>query len=297
MLRRRTAMNFSSKFNNLARHAASCMEFFANKELYLDLQEACDYSLFSPGKRFRAVLSLATAELLELEAKKVSAFLVAIESIHIASLIHDDLPALDNDALRRGRASCHIVHGEGMALLAGDTLIGEAFALISQAKDLEAEEKVSLISLVAKTFIALCEGQAIDLSCAEKKDKNLLEKCHLKKTASLIEAAVIGPALLSTIKDDRKKIALLSEFSRNLGLLFQITDDILDVTSYTEKLGKKVGSDLEQAKQTYVSAYGLEGAKELACKHYERARSALEKVGGEIDFLMQIAESVLKREK
>lgn len=289
-------MNFSNKFNDLSRQAASFIEFFADKSLFSDLQEACDYSLFSPGKKIRAVLCLASAQLFSLEVKKVSAYLVAIECLHIASLIHDDLPALDNDSLRRGRATCHVVHGEGMALLAGDTLIGKAFSIIASA-DLDSAEKVSLIELLSRTFILLCEGQAIDISAGEKKDKKLLMECHLKKTAALIEAAILGPALLSSIKDDKEKFDSLSEFSKNLGLLFQITDDILDVTSSTEELGKNAGSDVAQSRQTYVSVYGLEGARELAKGHYQKAVSALRKVGGQVDFLMQLTESVLKREK
>lgn len=290
-------MNFSNNFNELSQKASSLIEFYSTRNLHKNLQNASDYSLFSAGKRLRPVLTLATAKMLAVDEKKVAQVIVGIESLHVASLIHDDLPALDDDTLRRGRATCHIEHGEGMALLAGDSLIAQCFLLITKAEFLDDAEKTKLNELLSQTFIEICEGQAIDISSTKQKDAELLELCHKKKTASLICASVLAAFYLSDFRKEVEIEDTLKEYGTNLGLLFQITDDILDQTSSSKVLGKNAGSDHDRNAQTYVSVYGLDGARELAKKHAEIAILALEKLDFEAEFFIELTKSVLQREK
>jgi geranylgeranyl diphosphate synthase, type II len=240
------------------------------------LQEAMRYSLLAGGKRIRPVLALATAEAIDLERTAVLPLAAAIELIHTYSLIHDDLPAMDDDDLRRGRPSCHKAYGEDVAILAGDALYAEAFRLLladpgSHPRNLLA----AACELAAATGVeGMVGGQYIDIAEKAPPGPEGLRRLHELKTGRLI-AASIECVLLLDGGLGRDKIQSFSTFARELGVLFQIVDDILDVTGSSETLGKHQGSDERLGKRTYVTEFGLDGARELAIQSRDRARTAL----------------------
>ena len=224
------------------------------------LLDAMKYSFFAGGKRVRPTLMLSCAEMLNIEFDLVLPFAFALECIHTYSLIHDDLPAMDNDDYRRGKLTNHKIYGEGMAILAGDALLNFAFSVMASENckrmDIKVCKCLSLISDFAG-FEGMIGGQAYDI-VAEKlhlKDDEILEYIEKNKTAKLIMCAVLVPALLS-----ENKFNLFYEFGYKLGLQFQIVDDILDVISNKETLGKSIGKDANSGKLTYVSMYGIENA-------------------------------------
>ena len=196
------------------------------------LLSACKYSLFGDAKRFRPQLCYQVGDLLNIDLNKIDDISLAIELIHTSSLIHDDLPALDNDDYRRGKLTCHKQYGEGIALLAGNILVSEAFHCISISKYYDAQHKTALIKLLSSTFTVLCDGQAIDIEYSNPKSKLQVtkESFYKKKTSELIKAALIAPCI---IFDDNKRadyIQLFTEYGDYLGLLFQLTDDIIEST-------------------------------------------------------------------
>jgi geranylgeranyl diphosphate synthase, type II len=240
------------------------------------LQEAMSYSLLAGGKRIRPVLALATAEAIDLERAAVLPLAGAIELIHTYSLIHDDLPAMDDDDLRRGRPSCHKAFGEDVAILAGDALYAEAFRLLladpgSHPRNLLA----AACELAAATGVeGMVGGQYIDIAEKAPPGPEGLRRLHELKTGRLIAASIECVLLLDGgLGSD--KIQFFSQFARELGVLFQIVDDILDVTGSSETLGKHQGSDERLGKRTYVTEFGLDGARELALQSRDRARTAL----------------------
>lgn len=254
--------------------------------MHAGLEEICSYALFPPGKCFRAALTLQTASALGVAQEELMSFGAAIEIIHAASLVHDDLPALDNDKLRRGRATVHSKYGEASAILAGDALFALAFQVLESAATNKQTGSIrqQLASLLQKTFIDICQGQLLDLQASGVISNSLsrpemtaadeLTLRHSLKTGALIEAAVIGPCYFT---DNQPRLqSALSRFAKSLGLLFQITDDILEATSEAGKLGKDVDSDLRKGTPTYVSVHGLAKAQQLAIEVADEGRRALE---------------------
>jgi geranylgeranyl diphosphate synthase type II len=240
------------------------------------LEEAMRYSLLAGGKRIRPVLALATAEAIGREPGWVLPLAGALELIHTYSLIHDDLPAMDDDDLRRGRPTCHKVYGEDVAILAGDGLYAEAFRLLlsEQAGEPEAILAASRELATATGVQGMVGGQYLDVAATAPDGPGGLRRLHELKTGRLIGASVECVLLLAgTGKPET--IDHYRAFAGELGVLFQIVDDILDVTGSEAVLGKQQGSDVRLGKRTYVTEFGLDGARSLAAESHERVRGAL----------------------
>jgi geranylgeranyl diphosphate synthase, type II len=249
---------------------------FSTEASSAGLEEAMRYSLLAGGKRIRPVLALATAEAIGREPSLVLPLAAAIELIHTYSLIHDDLPAMDNDDLRRGRPTCHRAFGEDVAILAGDGLYAEAFRLLlSEQQGEPADVLVAAAELASATGVqGMVGGQYLDVASTAPPGSDGLRRLHELKTGRLI-AASIECVLLLVGADKRDTIRLYRIFASELGVLFQIVDDILDVTGSQETLGKRQGSDARLGKRTYVTEFGLDGARNLARESHHRARAAL----------------------
>jgi geranylgeranyl diphosphate synthase, type II len=240
------------------------------------LEEAMRYSLLAGGKRIRPVLTLATTRALGGDPATVLPTAAAIELVHTYSLIHDDLPAMDDDDLRRGRATCHIAFGENVAILAGDGLMAEAYRLILERQAGDPARVLGALREVSDAIgvEGMVGGQYVDVAGDPELDADSLRGMHSMKTGKLIAAAVgVAPLLLGA--DEGARIAL-GRFASELGLLFQIVDDILDVTGSEEEMGKPSGTDERLGKRTYVSVFGLERARELAAHSHQGARAALD---------------------
>jgi geranylgeranyl diphosphate synthase type II len=239
------------------------------------LDEAMRYSLLAGGKRIRPVLTLATASAVGSAPEWVLPLAVAIELIHTYSLIHDDLPAMDDDDLRRGRPTCHRAFGEDVAILAGDGLYAEAFALLLSRQEAPAEQLLAAARELARATGAqgMVAGQYIDVAGTAQAGPGGLRRLHELKTGKLIAASVECVLLLAGLEEPARMP--FSGFARELGVLFQIVDDILDVTGSQETLGKQGGSDQRLGKRTYVTEFGLVGARELAGECRRRALAAL----------------------
>ncbi|MFP4020532.1 MAG: polyprenyl synthetase family protein [Halanaerobium sp.] len=267
-----------------------------NDQLAPPLTEAMKYTLLSGGKRIRPVLSLLTAELLAGDYQAALQAGSALEMIHSYSLIHDDLPAMDDDQLRRGIRTNHLVFGEATAILAGDALLTYAFEVLSEL-ELDAESKIKIIANTAKFsgYQGMVGGQVLDLE-AENKELSLAEmkEVHRAKTGALIKAAVLNGLYCSQYLPEEKRALL--DYAENIGVLFQIIDDLLDLTGETEKLGKVVGRDQELNKSTYPKLLGYEEAKISAEKHAARAKEALNIFGERADTLKDLVDYILKRQ-
>ena len=270
------------------------------------LSAAMRYSLDAGGKRFRPILTLAAAEAVAGASAGVEQAIVvalpaacAVELIHTYSLIHDDLPAMDDDSLRRGRPTNHVVHGEGLAILAGDGLLTEAFALLAHEprESLFAARKIRTIQVVAVAAGAcgMVGGQAIDLQAAgsARIDEQSLEDMHARKTGALIQAAAVAGAIMGGGADE--SIRAVEEYGRQLGLAFQIVDDILDVEGDAQALGKTAGKDARAGKPTYPSILGLDASRRLAAERHDSAIAALRSAGLDQSRLADIASWVVKR--
>ena len=264
---------------------------FAKEPATGGLEEAMRYSLLAGGKRIRPVLTLATAEAIGRERAEVLPFAAAIELIHTYSLIHDDLPAMDDDELRRGQPTCHVQFGEAVAILAGDGLFAEAIRLVTEQQEGNPAHVLSALErlVTAAGVDGMVGGQYLDIQ-GESDD---LRRLHELKTGRLIAASIdcvpvlygmTGPATIA-----------LGRFAAELGVLFQIVDDILDVTGEEAALGKPQGSDERHGKLTYVSVHGLERARELAAESHRNARAALTESGFETDTLDRITDYILTR--
>ncbi len=239
------------------------------------LEQAMRYSLLAGGKRIRPVLALATATALGQPAENVLPLAAALEMVHSYSLIHDDLPAMDDDDLRRGKPSCHIAFGEDVAILAGDALYAEAFRLILAE---QAGDSTKLLAAAAELAAAtgvngMVGGQYLDVEGAAADGPEGLRELHARKTGRLINSSVECVCLLLGV--DAEALLRYRAFAAELGVLFQIVDDILDVTGSDEQLGKPSGSDQRHGKRTYVSEFGLEQAKALAAASHEQTHAAL----------------------
>jgi len=254
---------------------------FAEEPITQGLDEAMRYSLLAGGKRIRPVLALATARTVGLEQREVMPLAGAIELIHTYSLIHDDLPAMDDDALRRGAPTCHVKFGEDVAILAGDGLYAEAFRhLLTQQRSPPERVLAAAAELAAATGVnGMVGGQYADVSPLTPSGPTALRRLHELKTGRLIGASVLCVLLLRGIQDG-PEMAPFRRFAAELGVLFQIVDDILDVTGTDDALGKPRGSDERHGKRTYVSEFGIERARELAGESHRMVREALAEVAG-----------------
>jgi geranylgeranyl diphosphate synthase type II len=261
------------------------------------IYESMRYSVFAGGKRLRPILMMGAFEAVGGTGEKVFPFACALEMIHTYSLIHDDLPAMDDDDFRRGKPTNHKVYGEGIAILAGDALLNTAHeTMITAAKEYKGEEcleAMDIISSAAGTR-GMIGGQVIDLLSENKPiDLDQLHYIHENKTGALIRAAVKAGGVLG--KAEKEQIDLLDHFGYCLGMAFQIQDDILDVTSTTAELGKPIQSDVKNGKATYVSLNGLEAAKQYMEKLSYEAINAVERFGEQGAFLKQLTEHLISR--
>ena len=282
------------------------------KEIQAALENACDtylpedsricqaarYSLMGGGKRIRAVLTLACCDMLGGDWRAAAHFAAAVEMLHCFSLIHDDLPCMDNDDFRRGKPSCHKAFDEATALLAGDVLLTEAFEVIANAPLSEhARIEAARLLAVGGGSRGMIWGQELDVTYEGKPlDEALLRTIHENKTGALINASVqMGVCAAGGTREDA---SYLERYAFDLGLVFQIVDDVLDVISTPEELGKPIGSDQENGKVTFATLYGPQGALELAQKINDESCEALKKVYGDrADFLIQLAGQLVTRRK
>ena len=261
------------------------------------LEEAMLYSLLAGGKRIRPVLALATGQAIRRPTDQVLPLAAAIELIHTYSLIHDDLPAMDDDELRRGRPTCHVAYGEDVAILAGDGLYAEAFRhLLTRQPGEPANLLQAAAELAAATGVdGMVGGQYLDVAGRAPSGPDGLRRLHALKTGRLIRAS-IECVLLIDGQQPPATIASFATYATELGVLFQIVDDILDVTGSEEALGKPHGSDERHGKRTYVTEFGLDGARELAETCHRRATAALHKAApGDPEQLQQITDFIAHR--
>ncbi|MEA2280106.1 MAG: geranylgeranyl diphosphate synthase, type [Solirubrobacteraceae bacterium] len=250
---------------------------FAREPAASGLEQSMRYSLLAGGKRIRPVLALATASAIGRDPEEVLPLAAALELIHTYSLIHDDLPAMDDDALRRGRPTNHVRYGDDVAILAGDGLYAEAFRLVLHRQQGDpAAILAALGELADATGVnGMVGGQYIDVKGLVDRGETSLRHLHELKTGRLIGASVECVLLLTEATLTPSTLPAFRAFAAELGVLFQIVDDILDVTGTEDALGKPQGSDERHGKRTYVSQYGLEGARELAAASHRSARAAL----------------------
>ena len=264
--------------------------------------EAINYSVKAGGKRLRPIMMKQAFEMYGGQTDIVKPFMAALEMIHNYSLVHDDLEAMDNDEYRRGMKTTHVVYGEAMAILAGDGLLNLAFETAAKAFEMQpgniAAERAMMILGRKAGIYGMVGGQVVDVE-AEKKQKDLsmdqLTFIHANKTAALIQAALMIGAVLAGANDEEVK--RMEQIGYNVGLAFQIQDDILDVTSTLEELGKPIGSDAKNGKLTYVSYMGLEESKKQVESISREAIELLSKAPGDHSFLEQLIESLIYRKK
>ena len=267
-----------------------------SRERYSAAVNAMRYSLLSGGKRIRPILLLEFYSLLGGKADGALNFAAAIEMIHTYSLIHDDLPCMDNDDMRRGRPSCHKAFGYDTALLAGDALLTHAFFAAANTGDIPPERVSRAISVLAQKagIYGMVGGQVMDLDFEKNgADGEELTAMYLKKTSCLLEAAAMCGAVL--VGANGETVKKTEEYARSLGLAFQITDDILDCTSDEKTLGKPIGSDEKNGKTTFVTLLGLNGAKEKAALYTKKAEDILNGFNGNISYLKALTEYLLIR--
>ncbi len=263
------------------------------------VHQAIRYSLFAGGKRVRPILAIAAAEALGARTADFLPIAGSLELIHTYSLIHDDLPAMDDDDFRRGRATCHKVYGDAIAILAGDGLLNMAFEVLSDPRRLKAVSAQRLIAIIKEISTAsgvhgMVGGQVLDMESEGKEiDFPTLEYIHTHKTGALIRASVRTGALYA--KAGKKQFAALTHYGEMIGLAFQIADDIMDITGSREQTGKDEGSDLKKGKQTYPSFYGLDESRRRAAEVSDRAILALKDFGSKADPLRALAEYIVNR--
>ena len=278
-------------------------QFLAKQFAHIDsapapLAEAMKYGLLLGGKRIRPFLVYATGKMLGADMAHLDYAAAAIEAIHAYSLTHDDLPAMDDDELRRGHQTCHIAFDEATAILAGDALQTLAFEILTDIPHLSAEQKLMLIKTLsaAAGVKGMCLGQSLDL-ISEQKIISLqkLEQIHLNKTGALLTAALKMGFICSPHFADAALAQQLERYATAIGLAFQVQDDILDIEGDSATLGKTTGSDLTADKSTYPKLLGLEGAKQKALELYERALTELKNLPFNTTALYALAEFIVKR--
>lgn len=294
-------MEFKQILKEKANHIENLLnEYMPKEEGYQKtIIEAMNYSLKAGGKRLRPILTLEACKIVGGNEKDCIPFAVAIEMIHTYSLIHDDLPALDNDDLRRGKKTNHIVYGEDMAILAGDALLNYAFeVMLSNSIGKENPTKyLKAINEIAKSsgIHGMIGGQVVDIQSENKNiPKEKLDYIHNNKTASIIIGCMRAGAIIGD--SDEKCLDKITKYANNIGLTFQIIDDILDIVGDESKLGKNVGSDIDNHKSTYPSILGLDKSKEIAYKLIKEAKDSISYIGEDTKFLDDLADYIIDRE-
>jgi geranylgeranyl diphosphate synthase, type II len=261
------------------------------------IHRAMRYSLFAGGKRIRPLLAIAAAEAVSTAPAGIESAACALELIHTYSLIHDDLPSLDNDDLRRGRPTCHKVFGDAMAILAGDALLTLAFEVLSKLDNVDARRRVELIrelSTAAGTVGGMIGGQVNDIEGeGQVPTAPLLESIHRAKTGALLRASVRMGAIYAGA--DPSQLAALTGFGQHVGLAFQIVDDVLDVEQSSEALGKTAGKDAAQKKITFPAVYGIERSREMAEQERLEAHRALQSLDDRAERLRELADLIVRR--
>lgn len=289
---------YAELINKAADEYVSCGRFSGRESGGLDtMLEAMSYSLRNGGKRIRPLLTLEFCRICGGDYKAAIPFALGAEMIHTYSLIHDDLPCMDDDDMRRGKPSSHKVFGEANALLAGDSLLTYAFETVLSAPHMSAEKKAAAGLALAKAAgcSGMIAGQVMDLANEEKiAELDEVTVTDRLKTGEMIKVSAVMGCIAAGADEEKTKAA--EKYCGCIGLAFQIVDDILDVTSDSETLGKPVGSDKENGKSTYVSLLGLEKSAELADKLTKEAKSALDIFGDEGEFLSKLADKLLERE-
>lgn len=261
------------------------------------LHEAMRYSALGGGKRVRALLTYASAEFCGAKLEKADSSAAAVELIHAFSLVHDDMPCMDDDDLRRGKPSTHKQYGDALALLTGDALQSLAFQLISQDKLLKNKQKIKMLHLLAMASGSrgMAGGQAIDLeSIGIPLTREELEHMHIHKTGALIRSAALLGAYSADVANE-DKVKAVDHFAKSIGLAFQVVDDILDTEADTQTLGKTAGKDAANNKSTYVTIMGISAAKRLANELHANAMAALSFYGKEADLLRHLAHYITQR--
>ena len=291
-------MEYHEQYQQYLTQAVSALEKACDKFLPEESEvcRAARYSLLGGGKRIRAVLVLSVCDMLGGDMAAAEQFASAVEMLHCYSLIHDDLPCMDNDDLRRGKPSCHKAFGEATAMLAGDVLLTEAFEVVANAPaDAQACVRAGRALGAGAGSRGMVYGQELDLKYeALAATEEQLRLIHRNKTGALINAAIqMGAAAAHA---DEQQCRALESYAYGIGLVFQIVDDVLDVVSTPEQLGKPIGSDNENGKTTFVTLYGAQGAMELAHKLNDETCADLRRSFGEkADFLVQLAQQLLTR--
>ena len=260
------------------------------------IYEAMRYSLFAGGKRLRPILMLEVSKIFGSDWDNIKEFACALEKIHTYSLIHDDLPAMDNDNLRRGMPTNHIKFDEATAILAGDALLNKAFEVVASASHIKPDLFMRALQFLsnASGTEGMIGGQIVDIDSEGKEisiDK--LKYIHSLKTGALIRTACVVGAILSDASAD--DISAIDEYAINTGIAFQIRDDILDITGNASDLGKPIGSDAELNKCTYVSILGIEKSEELVKEYSDKAKNAILKFGDKADFLVRLTDYLITR--
>lgn len=289
--------NNASTVNKALEDKLSIIEKDRSFPLIKELQSSMSYSLLAGGKRIRPCLAIEFAKLFGADEKSVLDSACALEMIHTFSLIHDDMPCMDNDDMRRGKPTNHIVYGETTALLAGDALSVYAFETACN-DNLSDKQNLEIMRLLAKStgIFGMIGGQQIDLSSEGKNiSAEILETLHRKKTGALISCACLLGCIVADKLSGSSEYEDALTYSRAIGLAFQIADDILDVTGDSEKLGKSCGSDEKEHKVTYVSLYGLEGAKQKAKEQIVIAKEAVSHYENS-EFLVALADYIVQRD-
>lgn len=263
------------------------------------IEDAMKYSLLGGGKRLRPLLAIMTCQMFDGSIEEVMPYACSIEMIHTYSLIHDDLPAMDNDDYRRGKLSNHKVYGEGFAILAGDALLNTAYEiLLNNILNKPTEERIKAAYIISKAagLEGMLGGQAMDLYYENRNiEIERLDQMHRRKTGALIKASLEVGAILSKAEED--DIRRISIFGENLGKAYQISDDILDVIGSQEKMGKTIGKDAKSNKSTYVKHFGINQSKKILIDTINDAKKAVEKYGSKANLLIELADFVAYRDK
>ncbi|MDB0440597.1 farnesyl-diphosphate synthase [Clostridioides difficile] len=294
-------MEFKQHLKEKARFIEDVLKEYMPKEegYQKTVIEAMNYSLSAGGKRLRPILTLEACKVVGGNEEEAIPFAIAIEMIHTYSLIHDDLPALDNDDLRRGRPTNHKVYGEAMGILAGDALLNYAFeVMLAGSINKENPEKyLKAINEIAKGagIHGMIGGQVVDVESENKQiEKEKLDYIHMNKTAAMMVGCMRAGATIGGANSEQMEE--ITKYAKNIGLSFQIVDDILDIVGDEAKLGKKVGSDIENHKSTYPSLLGLDKSKAIAHNLIDEAKKSIEKLSDNVDFLKGLAEYIIDRE-
>lgn len=297
-------MNFKEELKDRVDHIEAILKEYLPKEegWQKTVIAAMNYSVLAGGKRLRPMLMEETYRLFGGKGREIEPFMAAIEMIHTYSLVHDDLPAMDNDEYRRGRKTTHVVYGEAMAILAGDGLLNYAFetAMKSFTMEGDLEKKARALSVLAQKagIYGMIGGQTADIEAEDLGDQVTTEHLmfiHAHKTSALIEAAMMTGAILAGASQE--EIAQIEKAAYEIGIAFQIQDDILDVTSTLEMLGKPIGSDARNHKTTYVTLKGLEESRKEQQELSLHAIETIRNIGYSNDFLMELVTSLITREK